>query len=73
MSLAPVFWVARADELPDADMTVLVAIDDADTPVWLGWTDGSEWFDATTGAPFVGRVTHWADLPMSPNPERAAA
>ena len=63
-------WIERGDAYPDADMTVLLAIEDDDTPVWLGFTDGSEWFDACTGERIAGRVTHWAELPMSPNPER---
>lgn len=66
-----VFWIDPRDEYPDADMTVLVAIVESDTPVWLGFTDGSEWFDACTGEQFAGRVTHWAELPASPKPEAA--
>jgi hypothetical protein len=68
----PVFWVEPSDEYPDADLTVLVAIEGADAPVWIGFTDGSAWFDAATGGEIVGRVTHWAEFPMSPNPEKAA-
>jgi hypothetical protein len=53
----------RAD-LPDADMTVLVSLDDADSePTWVGFFDGERWIDATTGAPFAGNVTAWADMP----------
>jgi hypothetical protein len=67
-------WIEPSTEYPDADMTVLVAIEDDDGPdVWMGFTDGSVWFDACTGENFAGRVTHWAELPMNPTHERAAA
>jgi uncharacterized protein DUF551 len=67
---ASVRWISVRDEWPDAELTVLVAREgnDIGEPVWLGYTDGETWFDACTGAEFAGRVTHWAELPMGPNP-----
>jgi hypothetical protein len=66
-----VSWHAARDEFPDAEQTVLVSMagDGPDSdPVWIGFTDGKTWFDACTGAEFVGRVTHWAELPMQVQP-----
>ena len=61
-------WVPINERLPDSDTTVLVAVVDADEPVWLGYLDGSEWCEIS-GAPI--RVTHWAELPAPPPSSRS--
>lgn len=57
-------WRAIADELPDADETVLIYCAEASEPVWLGFLDADGWHCATTGAPTT--VTHWAPMPGGP-------
>ena len=56
-------WTNINDEMPDADMMVLVACPECDEPVWLGYFDGDEWRTADGG---VVTVTHWMDLPEPP-------
>lgn len=56
-------WMAVADELPDADTTVLVYNVAWADPVWLGWLDGEVWRQVD-GSPV--EVTHWADVPGGP-------
>lgn len=55
-------WVS-AEHLPDVDETVLVTLLGDDEPVWLGFFDGTDWVDATTGGAFMGNVTAWAAMP----------
>jgi hypothetical protein len=64
-------WISVLEQYPHVEETVLVSRDgnDIGDPVWLGYTDGKRWLDACTGSEFGGRVTHWAELPMSPNPQ----
>jgi hypothetical protein len=64
-------WISVADQLPDDDMTVLVA--DVENDVWMGFHDGdSGWRYAN--ATLVGDpVTHWAELPDGPNDQRNGA
>lgn len=50
------------DGMPDADETVHVEVEGAGDPTWLGWWDGEVWRDASTGAPFAGRVLAWGTL-----------
>lgn len=67
-------WIAVADQLPDADTTVLVHAPGSDEPVWLGFYDGFFWF-AVTGDGYgdedeiAAEVTAWATMPMGPQRE----
>jgi hypothetical protein len=63
--LSIIFWSDVNDELPDDDITVLIAQDDANEPVWLGYRDGDFWRDVS-GTAYINKVTHWADLPELP-------
>lgn len=59
-------WHDTREEMPDADMTVLVHCPPSDDPVWLGYFDGETWRNVAgedLGAEFV---THWMDLPEPP-------
>lgn len=56
-------WVRVPAELPDAEMTVLIATPDEDEPVWLGYFDGRDW--RTVEGRLV-RATHWSTLPEPP-------
>lgn len=63
-------WYSTVKRLPDADITVLIAVQDADgIEVYSGWYAGDDhgWFDVTAhpiGAPQV--VTAWAHMPAGP-------
>lgn len=66
MTTTTITWVSLRDAYPDDSTTVLVALDDTHgEPVWFAWTDGSDWFDASTGGQLSG-VTHWAEMPAAP-------
>lgn len=56
-------WTAVAEKLPDADITVLLALDDGE--VWPGYLDGNTW-RYVTADPLGSRVTHWMDFPEPP-------
>lgn len=67
----PVEWHECRDGYPDADQTVLIALDETHgEPVTAGWWDGEQWLDMTA-YPLTG-VTHWAEMPMTPVARRAA-
>lgn len=60
-------WVS-AEHLPDVDETVLVTLLGDDEPVWLGFFDGTDWVDATTGGAFMGNVIAWSEMPRGFSP-----
>lgn len=54
-------WHDVTDQLPDADITVLICSTDSDEPVWLGWFEaGDSWYEIGGGKITVLR---WAHLP----------
>ena len=56
-------WHAVTDALPDADLTVLMWVEEPDggRDWFSGWLDGDVWRDSTA-MPVAGRVTHWSDV-----------
>lgn len=67
-----VTWVPVTERLPDADLTVNIALElsgnvgvaDFDgEPTFLGYWDGERWLD-TSGT--TVNVTHWADMLRGP-------
>lgn len=68
-------WTACTDEMPDADLTVLIGTN-SDAPctwdcggVWLGWWDGEDWMEVGGSTiPKEQWPTHWQDLPDPPQP-----
>ena len=56
-------WIDATAQLPDADLTVLIATSDGE--VVTGFFD-EEWRDAASAMPTASPVTHWADLPEPP-------
>ncbi len=56
-------WTPVAKSLPDADIVVLLALDDGE--VWPGYLDGDGWCYVTAD-PIGARVTHWMDMPEAP-------
>jgi hypothetical protein len=61
-----VSWVAAAEQLPDEDTTVMVALKGCNEPTWMGFVLDGVWRDACNGDEFAGTVTHWADMPEGP-------
>lgn len=69
MTTETITWHPLATEgPPDADITVLVSVEDASEPTWLGFFDGDVWRDAATGGKFASSVTAWADMPEGYRP-----
>jgi hypothetical protein len=60
-------WIDARLELPDDDITVLMAF--ADGGVWNGFRDAGEWRFASADLVAVGEITHWADYPEPPSKE----
>ncbi len=60
-------WYSVNERLPDDDTTVLVAYS-ADASghldVWLGWHEGTAWFDSMGGT--IDEPLFWCDLPEPP-------
>lgn len=50
------------DELPDAELVVLVELDGDNEPVWPGYWTGACWH-TVAGGPFAGQVTGWTEMP----------
>lgn len=73
-------WRSVAEELPDDETTVLVALKTGPTvsePVWLGWYDSKDaaWFSIEGEELSDGQVLAWADMLTGPAPrgDRLAA
>jgi len=61
-------WHATADQMPDAEMTVLMWVKQGSAVEWFaGWWDGEAWLDASSGGMVHGEVTHWAEPEGPPN------
>jgi hypothetical protein len=60
MHTEPITWHEVGEQLPDADLTVLVRTEECEEPVWLAFFDGEVWLDVEGTAITVVR---WADLP----------
>ena len=58
-------WHRVSDSLPDAEITVLIAMDDGE--VWTGCYRGEGDWSTVDAWPLTNiSVTHWADLPAHP-------
>lgn len=61
-------WHSVNVELPDDDMTVLIALSDGE--VWTGFMDAGDWRYVSAELVDQGsgtKVTHWAEFPEPPN------
>ncbi len=55
-------WHRLPGAMPDAELTVLLSVEGADSP-WPGYWDG-EAFVWADGMPVAGAVLGWADMPQ---------
>jgi len=60
---AEIEWKRTADEVPDDDMTVLVALSDGE--VWTGYCDAG-WWRYVSGDRIEPKVVFWAEFPEPP-------
>jgi|GEM_PF-5300936 len=63
-----VSWINATTDLPDEEMTVLIALNDGE--VWTGFREDGEWRYVSADPVEQGEgtfVTHWADFPSPPN------
>ena len=58
-------WIA-ADQFPDDDLTVLLALEDGE--VWTGFRDAGVWRYVSADL-IEARVTHWSEFPEPPEIE----
>lgn len=59
----PITWIPVAEQLPDDDITVLVA----GLEVELGYHSDGEWISPIGDGALLDTPTHWADLPEHPD------
>ncbi len=59
-------WTSTADQLPDDDTMVLIALTDGE--VWPGYLDGTTWRDTNAYPIEAARVGHWMHMPAPPAP-----
>ena len=56
-------WISTTTQLPDDDLTVLIALDDGE--VWTGFRDGDDWRYVSADL-VMQPVTHWMQFPEPP-------
>lgn len=56
-------WTSCELDLPESDDTVLIAMPNADCPIWPGYWNGQHWHTAE-GLPVI--ATHWRRFPDPP-------
>jgi len=57
-------WIAAAEQMPDAEMCVLLALEDGE--VWPGFFDGDHGWRYLDAGRVDIRVIFWADFPVHP-------
>ena len=64
-------WTDQASgQLPDDEITVLVALDDGD--VWPAYRDADKWIYVTGDPIESSRVLYWMHMPQHPDDKEAA-
>ena len=58
-------WTSVEADLPDDEISVLIATNDGD--VWIGYKLGDVWFWSEGLLVESGTVQFWADIPPHPN------
>lgn len=61
---AAAVWIPVSDELPDDEMTVLVV--DREGDVMFGFHDAGKWYYESHAFPAHDAITHWMEMPESP-------
>ena len=64
-------WIPVHQQLPDDDITVLIA--DTEHDVTLGFHDGDDGWRYCNGSRVGDPVTHWAEIPAAPNAQAMAS
>lgn len=60
-------WRSVADQLPDADTTVMVFAPACYEPIWLGWYYEEDGWHSVEAVPYPkDAVVAWAHLPQGP-------
>ena len=55
-------WHTPASDMPDAEITVLLWVQDGQVAGWAsGWWDGEDWRLAESGGVCAGTVVAWAE------------
>lgn len=57
-------WISVADQLPDDELTVLLALTDGE--VWTGFHDVGIWRYVSADPIETSRVAYWASMPAPP-------
>ncbi|WP_119157459.1 hypothetical protein [Caldimonas tepidiphila] len=65
MTTETITWHPVAEQMPDGDTTVLMALEGDDEPTWPGFYAGGGWY-YVSGGRVAGHVTDWADMPGGP-------
>lgn len=60
-----IHWIPVTHELPDDEITVLIADSEAD--ITLGFHDGESGWRYCDGGRVTAPILHWADLPSPPS------
>ena len=63
-------WIPTAEQLPDDDECVLIAMSDGE--VWTGFHDGMDWRYVSADIVDSTTVTHWMGFPPPPSMEHPA-
>lgn len=72
-TVGKIYWIAADFDLPDDDITVLMALSDGE--VWTGFLDDGKWRYVSADPVDQGEgttVTHWAHLPAFPEKDHAS-
>jgi hypothetical protein len=61
-------WIPVTEVLPDSPRCVIVSDGEG---IHIGccemWEPGGDWANAETGDPFDSQITHWMELPPTPD------
>lgn len=65
--LETIEWHQASVSLPDADITVMVFAPRSSEPIWLGFFDGTDWYDCSGAKYELIQVVAWAEMPRGPD------
>jgi hypothetical protein len=65
MSPTTITWIPTEEEMPDADLEVIISLDNEETTA--GFYNGESWHYLDAGKIECHEVLYWAEFPESPN------